>query len=153
MTVYIYNGVDEVPMNVTHVRVDPSVTIIHMRTFYNRQELQEVELPEGLIIIDDQAFYNCKSLKGINIPSSLLEIGVKAFANCLKLEQIVLPESLQTLGRYAFHQCESLQTITIPVQEIEMCTFGHCYSLTEVLFSEHVKVIELGKWHSMIADL
>ena len=30
-SVFIYNGVDEVPMDVTHVRVDQSITVIPAR--------------------------------------------------------------------------------------------------------------------------
>jgi len=47
--VYIYNGVDEVPEDVTHVRVDPSVTIIPAEAFKNRRQLEVVKFPEGLI--------------------------------------------------------------------------------------------------------
>ena len=42
--VYIYNGVDEVPMNVTHVRVDPTVTIIPDSAFEDRGSLKEVRV-------------------------------------------------------------------------------------------------------------
>lgn len=43
-SVYIYNGVDEVPMNVTHVRVDPTVTIIPDSAFEDRGSLKEVRV-------------------------------------------------------------------------------------------------------------
>ena len=66
--VYIYNGVDEVPRDVTHVRVELYVTIIPARAFNNRHELEEVELPEGLVTIENYAFYHCKSLKRVNLP-------------------------------------------------------------------------------------
>ena len=42
--VYVYNGVDEVPMDVTRVRVDSSVTVIPARAFCGNDELEEVEL-------------------------------------------------------------------------------------------------------------
>ena len=61
--VYIYNGVDEVPVDVTQVRVESSVTVIPKRVFMNRDHLEEVELPEGLVTIEAKAFYHCTSLK------------------------------------------------------------------------------------------
>ena len=58
-SIYIYNGVDRVPNNVTHVRVDPSL-LIPEETFMNCRQLIEVELPEGLIRIEDDAFFSCR---------------------------------------------------------------------------------------------
>ena len=103
-SVYVYNGVDEVPWDVTHVRVDQSVTIIPEGAFRDRQNLKVVELPEGLIKIENDAFENCQSLMRINIPSTVEEIGDGTFSECLKLDDIVLPEELQRLGRYAFYE-------------------------------------------------
>ena len=54
-SVYIYNGADEVPNDVTHVRVDPSVTVIPERAFENCKQLEVVELPEGLIHIEEKS--------------------------------------------------------------------------------------------------
>ena len=46
--IYLYNGVDDVPYDVCHVRVLPSVTEIPVEAFRGRSELSYVELPEGL---------------------------------------------------------------------------------------------------------
>ena len=107
-TIYIYNGVDEIPEDVTHVRVDPSVTNILAQAFVKRPKLEVVELPEGLIRIGNEAFCDCKSLKSINIPSTVEEIGERAFESCEKLEDIMLPAGLRRLGGWAFCECESL---------------------------------------------
>ena len=96
ISVYIYNGVGEVPMDVTHVRVDPSVTVIPERAFESRPELVDVELPEGLIQIADWAFSNCGSLRSINFPSTLEEIRSYSFSSCESLEHIILPMSLRS---------------------------------------------------------
>ena len=113
-TIYIYNGVNQVPEDATHVRVDPSVAFIPAGGFQNRQKLRVVELPEGLIEIEHDAFAYCKNLKRINIPSTVSEIGSHAFDNCTKLDGISLPEGLQQLGEYAFYYCNSLKSINIP---------------------------------------
>ena len=63
------------PRDVTHVRVDPSVTVIPPCALAHHDNLLEVELPEGLTEIKRNAFGSCKSLKTINLPSTLQEIG------------------------------------------------------------------------------
>ena len=144
-TIYIYNGVDAVPMNVTHVRVDPSVTIIPNGAFAARYQLVEVELPEGLISIENDAFHNCQSLMRINLPSTVEEIGNSAFKRCDKLDGIVLPEGLQRLGRYVFNLCKSLKTINIPpvIEVLEDGVFLSCHSLTGITFTEGL--LEIGE--------
>jgi len=47
-------------MDVIHVRVDPSVTVIPQRAFEKYLKLEVAELPEGLIRIENQAFDNCQ---------------------------------------------------------------------------------------------
>ena len=77
---YVYNGIDEVPMDVTHVRVDPSVTVIPEGAFEFHKKVEQVDLPEGLIQIGHRAFSGCNSLKIINVPSTVEEIGDYAFS-------------------------------------------------------------------------
>jgi len=141
-SVYIYNGVG-VPDDVTHVRVDQSVTVIPRRAFEDCGMLEVVELPEGLIRVEKNAFQNCTSLRSINFPSTLEEIGEQAFENCRSLEHIKLPEGLQTLGGEAFKWCKSLQRINIPpnTKVVEEAAFLFCYSLTSVTFSEGIQEI------------
>ena len=49
--VFVYTGPggNDVPQNVVHVRVDPSVTSIPFNAFGGRRKLIEVELCEGLL--------------------------------------------------------------------------------------------------------
>ena len=54
--VFVYDGVNEAPADVTHVRVLPTVTVIPETAFYNRLHLLEVELPEGLTKNENHAF-------------------------------------------------------------------------------------------------
>ena len=141
--VYVYNGVDEVPEDVTHVRVDPSVTIIPEYAFLDCDGLEEVELPEGLVVIREKAFHSCESLRRVNLPSTLKEIGDEAFDSCANMKEIVLPKGLQRLGQFAFYSCVSLTAVDIPfgIQTIERGTFINCSDLTEVLFPEGVQEI------------
>ena len=60
-SVYIYNVNDDVPNDVTHVRVNPTVTFILRSAFQDCLQLEVVELPEGLVRIGDYAFSNVRT--------------------------------------------------------------------------------------------
>jgi hypothetical protein len=63
--VFIYNEdtKDDIPDNVTHVKVDPSVKEIQKKAFIARWSLVEVEFSEGLEVIGQSAFEDCRNLK------------------------------------------------------------------------------------------
>ena len=69
----VRQGADDVPRDVARVRVDPSVTSIPARAFYERKQLAEVELCEGIVEIGESAFKYCDhSITKISIPSITL---------------------------------------------------------------------------------
>jgi len=145
---YLYDGIAEVPSDVTHVRVAPSVTVIRSDVFGShvlgvfevystrRANIRKVILPEGLRVIEERAFKHCKSLTDIIIPSSVEEIGDEAFRSCSQLRVIALPNSLHCVNRRTFAFCESLRYIKIPPQisTIYVGAFFGCSSLVTVEF-------------------
>ncbi|KAL3760245.1 hypothetical protein ACHAWU_001755 [Discostella pseudostelligera] len=143
-TFFLYNGVDVVPKDVTHVKVAPSVRSLPHHAFANCRDLREVELPEGLRSIREGAFHTCTSLTAIVIPSTVVKIGPEAFDMCYRLESVVLPEGLQTLRGYAFRHCTSLQSIIIPprIQSIEPGLFWGCIKLNTVILPEALREIK-----------
>lgn len=143
-SIYVYNGVDEVPLTVTHLRVDPSVTEIPPRAFLECVTLTQVELPEGLEKIGFAAFSCCRALKTIHIPSTVHEIGGGAFVFCSELKEIILPQGLVKLGERAFHECRSLETLYLPpmIQTIERFTFLECTRLTKVILPTNLQEIK-----------
>ena len=76
--IYSRNGILP-PGNVTHVTIDPSVTVIEAEAFWGYRQLKCTELVEGLEKIDEQAFEGCTSLENVNIPSTINSIGAGAF--------------------------------------------------------------------------
>jgi hypothetical protein len=132
---YHYDGEDDVPEHVTHVTVDPSITVIPSSEFQFRYSLTTIELPDGLNTIGEMAFSGCHALKSINIPSTITEVDARAFQCCRSLRNISLPEGLLELGERAFFGCYRLKTIHIPpmIQIIESETFWGCLDLTEVI--------------------
>jgi len=150
LSIYVYNGVGEVPEDVIHIRVAPTVTVIPQAAFILHQRLEVVELPEGLIRIEYEAFDNCQSLMRINIPSTVEEIGIHAFQHCRKLDRVVLPMGLRRLGADAFSYCKSLKQINIPpgIQHIERFALCDCQGLTDISLSEGLREIGEGVFSS-----
>ena len=68
---WIYTGDNEVPHDVTHVRLSDDVTVLRFRTFQRRERLVAVELNEGLVEVGPLAFNDCTSLESVRIPSSV----------------------------------------------------------------------------------
>jgi hypothetical protein len=104
---FVYTGPREegVPRDVVCVLVDPSVTSIPARAFYERMRLAEVELSEGLVEIGVDSFGWCHhSISKIIIPNSLRRIRELAFNNSLRTP-IRLHDGIESIGRGAFAQC------------------------------------------------
>jgi hypothetical protein len=145
--VFIYNKStkNEIPVYVTHVKVDPSVKEIHDYAFENCHSLVEVEFSEGLQVIGLMAFYKCQDLKLINkLPSTLKEIGDLAFKGCESLVEVEFSEGLEVIGAEAFSDCQDLKHIKkLPstLKEIHGYAFAGCESLVEVEFPERLQVI------------
>ncbi len=96
---FIYTGQsrEDIPRNVTHVNVDPTVKEIDWKAFEGCSQLRSVELCEGLESIDIEAFYGCALLASIVIPSTVKAIGWSAFAFCNQLRNVELLEGLERI--------------------------------------------------------
>jgi hypothetical protein len=144
-TIFIYNEdtKDDIPNNVTHVKVDPSVKEINSNAFEGCMSLVEVEFSEGLEVIGNQAFWMRTKLKHINkLPSTLKDIDGYAFYCCASLDSIEFSEGLQVIEESAFVHCQ-LKTIKIPSAHvvIESNAFFYCFSLVSVELPEGLQVI------------
>jgi hypothetical protein len=144
--VFIYNEdtKDDIPNNVTHVKVDPSVKEIHAWAFLDCLSLVEVEFSERLELIGHGAFANCSSLTTVKVPSSVIEIQDSAFADCTSLASLDLPEGLQSIGARSFSLCESLATLHIPSTVCKMgnhAVFGRCAGLRSITLPDTLEII------------
>jgi hypothetical protein len=158
--VFIYTGEggDVAPLDVVRVRVDPSVTSIHAKAFFERKKLTEVELSEGLVEIGERSFGWCElSIRKITIPNSLRRICDRAFSYSLRCP-IRLHNGIESIGEDAFvlciftnfrvpplitvipnsmlNGCRSLFSLELPhtVMQIENYAFYRCYCLRNVAF-------------------
>ena len=105
--VFVYTGEGglEAPRDMVRVMVDPFVTLIPARAFYERKKLAEVELCEGLVEIGEQSFRYCdRSIRKINIPNSIRRIKDCAFGGSLRCP-IRLHDGIESIGEGSFSSC------------------------------------------------
>jgi uncharacterized repeat protein (TIGR02543 family) len=62
-----------------------AVTAVGDRAFHDKQTIQSVLLPAGVVSVGQGAFFNCASLEKVVIPRSVTAIGADAFEACGKL--------------------------------------------------------------------
>jgi hypothetical protein len=103
--VYTGDGGEIVPDDVVRIRVDPSVTSIPARAFYECKKLAVVELCEGLVEIGAGSFSDCgHSITKIIIPNSLRRICDDAFYHSIQIS-LRLQDGIESIGGFAFAGC------------------------------------------------
>ena len=113
--VFVYLGGDqEVPREITHAIIDPSVKIIREMAFYYRRQLVSVVFHDGVEVIEAGAIQDCPSLRGGIKLLGVREIGPRAFQYCLSLSDVEFGDRLETVGYHAFDSCYPLRSIKIP---------------------------------------
>lgn len=103
----------------------PNLTRIDAYAFYSCNELETLELPNGITTIGDNAFNSCSKLVLTSLPESLEYIGDSAFAYCKAIEHLeikakALGEYTENDGSYVvtggtkiFNNCTGLKTVWI----------------------------------------
>ena len=101
-----------------------------------RDQIEEVEVEEGVTNLSTYAFHGMSSLTAVTLPSTLTEIGEGAFESCTSLTYISIPDSVSVISHYAFLGCEGLRSIHIPasVTYIDVKAFSDCPYLHEFYF-------------------
>ena len=86
------------------------LTEIGADAFYCCENLEDINIPDGVTRIGRSAFYCNLSLRKINIPSSVTYIAEEAFA-CTHLDSIDIPAGVTFIGRGAFWKCDKLKKV------------------------------------------
>ena len=146
---FVYMGGDqEVPTDVTHVRVHKSVKIIPCGAFFsldNCRKLVSIEMHDGVEIIEGYAFSSCHLLQAVKNMTGVRVIEEEAFVYCNSLADVEFGDKLVTIGPRAFDCCYSLWNIKLPrVRNIQIAAFYECVYLTDVELSENIETIELS---------
>jgi len=133
--IFVYTGGNQdVPFDVTHVRIDQSVNVIPSRAFFGRRCLVSVDTHDGIDKVETSAFQGCRSLRGIKLPG-VREIEYAAFIYCTAMTSVEFSGKLETIGGFAFHGT-SLRKIWMPsVRTVELSAFRHCKQLTDLELS------------------
>ena len=103
-------------------------------TFYNKDSITSVMIPDSVTSIGDYAFYSCNSLTSVTIGNSVTNIGKYAFRDCRKLTSVVIPSSVTSIEYGAFSLCDSLTSVVIgdSVTTVGDSAFSGCTSLTSI---------------------
>ena len=131
---FLYHDINqEVPLNITHVLIHHSVTVIPEHAFDQCRLLQYVEFHEGVQIIEDFAFNCCEQLQWLKNMVGVRHVGICAFHYCTSLQVVVFGNVLETIGKSAFQDCISLMYLQISsVRTLRNCAFNDCLSLVEL---------------------
>ena len=117
-----------------------------------KEDLEVVEIPDGVSEIGIFAFADCVNLEMVTLPDGIKEIEMGAFYNCQNLKDIKLPEKLEIIRNDAFLNCKSLNEIKIPnrVKIIEEGTFSECSSLKDLQLSNNITEIKEKAFNNCI---
>jgi hypothetical protein len=112
---------------------------------YVDENVEEFDLPEGVVNIYHRCFAGCEKLQQVRIPSSVKRIGKRAFYGCVSLKEVVIPDSVYMVGEEMFMHCTSLEYVELSSQitEIPARMFCNCRSLKYWQLPEHIKTIEV----------
>lgn len=129
--------------NVTDVTLPQGLEEIKQNAFEDCQLLTSVKLPDSLKLLGKAAFYGCVSLKKIVLPKGLRTIESGAFSHCTSLISVNFPKELDYIGCYAFASCTALAKLHLPehLETISDCAFENCTALTRLYLPEDVTYI------------
>lgn len=110
------------------------ITTIGDYTFYEREKLKSITIPNSVTSIGSNAFRSCFNLTTITIPDSVTSIGDFAFFRCRSLTSITIPNGVTSIDNSAFYECSILASVTIgdSVTSIGDSAFSDCLGLTSV---------------------
>ena len=130
---------------ITGFVVPKGIKKINKNAFKDNNDLQRIELPDGLEEIGELAFFRSNkkeinTLREINIPSSVTVIGRSAFEGCSQLSSTLkIPDKLVEIGASAFSGCKLLQgNLHFPatLKEMGNPVFLNCEQLSSISFAE-----------------
>ena len=78
----------------------------------NKYYIKKIVLDKGVTGIGDHAFFFCNNLESVELPEGLKRIGQESFSTCgISLRSIWLPVSLVLVEKEAFSECTELKEV------------------------------------------
>lgn len=108
------------------------VTKIGKMSFWMKDNITGVVIPEGVTYIDEAAFNAASNLVSVTLPSTLKTIYHEAF-RMTGLEKVNIPEGVTYIGNEAFNNCDNLIEVTLPstLTTITKNAFGRCDAMAQ----------------------
>lgn len=123
--------------DITEVSVPDNIKAIGQSSFSDCYGLTKAVIPDTVNVIGENAFSDCRSMTDVVIPDSVTVIGDYAFSGCSRLSSVIIPNSVAVIGEFAFWYCQSLEKVFIPdsVVEIGHAAFHACENLKEIIIN------------------
>ena len=112
-------------------------------------EIEKINIKDGLESIGAYAFYGCKNVVTLNIPHDVTAIGKNSISNCTALESITIPNTVKIIESHAFWNCTSLRTVKLScnIESINEGAFLNCNNLSDVIYNGSAY-----EWRSVVID-
>ena len=114
-----YKGADE-EVYIPSVIGKATVTKINDEAFKGKESIRVIHIPDSIKSIGVWAFADCNNLEEINIPFGVVKIDWGVFSGCKSLTKIVLPDGIKEIGNSAFEMCANLSEIHLPASVTEI---------------------------------
>lgn len=107
-------------------------------------DIDQIEIPNGIIEIRSSAFNDCTNLTKIEIPNSVDKIGAYAFYHCANLKYIKFSKNIETIPRGICANCVSLEFAYLPdkLKIIKENAFNGCSKLQDIVLPRGIKTIK-----------
>lgn len=76
--------------------------------------IETAVIPDGITLIKDYSFYWRDYLTSVTIPNTVTKIGAHAFDSCYQLNNVIVPHGVTFLDVGCFYGCNHLTTISLP---------------------------------------
>jgi hypothetical protein len=130
--------------------LQPSLTKIGDRAFYNSAISDKVTIPTNVEYMGEECFCKCGNITVLEINSTkLTQISKSAFENCSNLTSISIPSNIVTIGENAFAYCDKLHScnanetefFSLPntIERIEDSAFYKCNSIESFTLPTNLK--------------
>lgn len=101
----------------------------------------EIVILNGVKYVGKHAFSDSMYLKEVIINGNQTILDIGCFSYCQSLNKVSLI-GVDVLGKAAFAWCTNISKLFLDVEYVKEGCFFHCSNLTEVIFSERIKIIE-----------
>ena len=129
-----------IPNLIVHEGQEYIVTTINQGAFYDRRDLESVQIGDSVKTIMKEAFRQCEGLKQVSFGKNVSTLGDLAFYNCTKIDSIFIPDSVMIIGANTFYGCTNLRYVEMgkKVRMLNQYAFYGCTHLDYVVFKKPI---------------